>query len=64
MTKDVKPDSVIVGADQRVLKKSEYDDFISGMWSNSKEGIYVYIDDKAIRFENNWKELSTLIQNK
>ena len=27
--------------------KSEYDDFISGMWSNSKEGIYVYIDDKV-----------------
>ena len=30
VTKDVKPDSVIVGADQRVLKKSEYD--ASEMW--------------------------------
>ena len=30
VTKDVKPDTVVVGADQRVLKKSEYDS--SEMW--------------------------------
>jgi len=30
VTKDVKPDTVVVGAEQRVLKKSEYDS--SEMW--------------------------------